>query len=223
MQEEKTEGPAGSPPPSQPSGETAPAEEERKKAEAKPAEKKSITSALQSAVIALDTYDDIFSDFDPSPFETRILSDDFLIELGRRYAETQKGELTVTFTIPGSLRSEKIESLVKKRIRDYFKARYAKALKQVKGNQKSGIIRVAAGVIVALPIVFFPALAALNVDPLLSVVSWYLVWTGLDRLLEVPGKLSSELNFCDRFHKAKYTFVSEEEVLRSKSISSSYR
>src|SRR3989338_8032949 len=37
-----------------------------------------LSSILNSIQIALDHYDDIFSDFDPSPFNQRMLSDDFL-------------------------------------------------------------------------------------------------------------------------------------------------
>ena len=39
------------------------------------------------------------------------MSDDFIRELRRRYAENHKGEYVITFSLPKSHRSEKIESL----------------------------------------------------------------------------------------------------------------
>jgi hypothetical protein len=181
---------------------------------------KTMTEALQSTQIALDTYDDIFSDFDPLPYETRILSDDFLNELGKRYAETHKGELIVIFTIPKGARSEKVENIVKKRVKDYFKARHAKAKKLVDEDQKKGFLRVGVAIISYLPIIIFSEPVLSHIAPLLSVLAWYFLWTGLDKLLEVPGKLVAEMNFCDRFHRAKYNFVDEETVVKSIGISS---
>jgi len=181
---------------------------------------KTMTEALQSTQIALDTYDDIFSDFDPSPYETRILSDDFLTELLKRYAETHRGELQVIFTIPSSLRSEKTEGIVKKRIKEYFKVRHSKAKKQVEEDQKRGMMRVAVAVFAYIPIMIFSDPVMIHLAPILSVFAWYFLWTGLDKLLEVPGRLVSEMNFCDRFHKAKYNFVDEEAVVKSIGISS---
>jgi len=181
---------------------------------------RTMTEALQSTQIALDTYDDIFSDFDPSPYETRILSDDFLTELLKRYAETHKGELIVIFTIPNSVRSEKIENIVKKRIKEYFKVRHSKAKKQVEEEQKRGLMRVGVAVFSYIPILAFSDPLMIHLSPILSVFAWYFLWTGLDKLLEVPGRLVSEMNFCDRFHKAKYNFVDEEAVVKSIGVSS---
>jgi hypothetical protein len=56
---------------------------------------KSVSDIFQIAPIALDTYDDIFSDFDPSPFDHRVISEDFLSELRRRYNLTPKDNFVV--------------------------------------------------------------------------------------------------------------------------------
>lgn len=64
---------------------------------AKKVEDGRLSSILNSIQIALDHYDDIFSDFDPSPFSQRMLSDDFLKEMQKRYIETKKGSLKYGF------------------------------------------------------------------------------------------------------------------------------
>ena len=41
--------------------------------------------------IWLDNYDDIFSGFDPKPYSERVLSDDFLTEVGKVCKEKDEG------------------------------------------------------------------------------------------------------------------------------------
>ena len=66
---------------------------------------------LQMSEISLwlDTYDDIFSDFDPRPYSQREMSEDFLKEISRRYLEGKHGRFEVHFTIPSSERDLKAE------------------------------------------------------------------------------------------------------------------
>jgi hypothetical protein len=59
-----------------------------------------VTEVLKTTQVALDNYDDIFSDFDYSDYSKRLLSYDFLKELRRRYEERKKGEYEITFSIP---------------------------------------------------------------------------------------------------------------------------
>lgn len=204
--------------------EVAPQQGQEKKAEtAKPPPEapKSLSEALQIAQIALDTYDDLFSDFDPSPFETRILSDDFLRELKRRYAERGKGEFVINFTLPKATRSYKTESLIKKRIRDYFKTKLKTVDKARKEGMNNGLLRFTAGLAISLGILIVPELETVPLVTLLSVLTWFLLWTGYDNLLAASQKLRKKKSFYEKFLKADYRFVDEEEVV--KYLSSSYR
>lgn len=184
-------------------------------------EPKTMTNALQIAQIALDTYDDLFSDFDPSPYETRILSDDLLKELRRRYAERGRGEFVVNFSLPKALRSEKTEALIKKRIKDYFRTKLKTVEKDRKESVKKGALRFAAGLAVSLGLLFVPALDAVPFITILSVLTWFLFWTGYDHLFEASHRLRKRKAFYEKFLKAEYKFVDQEEVVRY--ISSSYR
>ena len=64
---------------------------------------------IKEISIAIDTWDDIFSDFDPRPFEVRALSEDFIAELKKRYRETRKGQFLVMIYAPVSLKHEETE------------------------------------------------------------------------------------------------------------------
>lgn len=200
----------------QESQEPAPAEPRRQAAE-----KQTVTDVLQTVRIAIDTYDDIFSDFDPSPYQTRTLSVDFLKELRRRYSETPRGDFAITFTIPHPLRSERTEALVKKRVKDYFKWRLKDVEKRRAESMQKGALRLLIGIILSLLLLVFPQLDTMPALTLMSVLIWYVLWTGFEYIFEAARRLKRKQDFCEKFLKAGYSFVDEEDVVRS--ISSSYR
>jgi hypothetical protein len=180
----------------------------------KPAEARSVTDILQTTQIALDTYDDIFSDFDPSPYGKRLLSDDFLNELRRRHAEKRKGEFVVNFTLPGSLRSEKTEALVRKRIKDYFKGRLREVAKGRKEKLREGVLRLFVGLALSILLVVFPQLDAVPLLTILSVLIWYVLWSGFEELFDVSRRLKRKETFYGKFLRAEYNFMDQEEIVR---------
>jgi len=171
-----------------------------------------VSDVLQKVDIALDSYDDIFSDFDPSPFQTRLMSEDFLNELHGRHTETSKGTFTVSFTLPKALRSEKTESLVRKRIKDYFREMHKKVDKRISDEKKEGIVRIVAGVGIGIAILVVPYLSNPHFAPMLSVLSWYVLWTGYGHLFDTSPRLEKKRIFAERFMKAEYVFLDQEEV-----------
>lgn len=178
------------------------------------ADEKKVSEALQSVDIALDSYDDIFSDFDPSQYEKKVLSDDFLNELQKRYMENHKGSISVTFTLPAALRSEKSEAIIRKRIKKYFRDRLKDMRKAIAERQKQGVLRIALGSALSIGLFMMDSelqtLAALMVSPLL----WYLMWSGFEAVFEAAQKMGKQKSFMEKFLKADYNFKSEEEVLK---------
>jgi hypothetical protein len=197
--------------------------EEQKKTEpkaaepaaAKPVEARTVSDIFQTAQIALDSYDDIFSDFDPSPYERRLLSDDFLSELRRRHAEKRKGEFVVNFTLPASLRSEKTEALVRKRIKDYFRGRLKETSKERRDKLRQGGLRLIVGVAISLSLIIFPQLDVVPFLTLVSVLIWYVLWSGFEELFEVSSRLKRKQAFYEKFLRAAYNFMDQESLVRS--------
>src|SRR3989344_4684151 len=68
----------------------------------------------------LDNYDDIFSDFDPRPYSLRSLSDDFLLEAKKASRDKDANRLELRFLISIEHRDQKVEAIIKKRLRDHF-------------------------------------------------------------------------------------------------------
>jgi hypothetical protein len=175
---------------------------------------KSVTEVLQKAEIALDGYDDIFSDFDPSPYETRLLSEDFLIELRRRHAAKAKGQFIVNLTLPHALRSDKTETLVKKRVREHFRIRYKDLEKTRTEVIRHGAALLVIGFTLSAALIFIPILETIPFLTIFSVLIWYTLWSGFEYLFEPSRRLNRKIAFADRFMKAEYNFISQEDLVK---------
>jgi len=183
-----------------------------------PNEKAVLAPILKSIQIALDNYDDIFSDFDISPYEKRTLSDDFLNEIKRRYMVTGKGEIEVRFTLPKKERNAKVEETIQKRLKRYFKEQIKNVENQIRRTKKNGSLRVIIGflllslevIIFDFPEWYFRALSVFIVP-----AGWYSFYTGFERLFEISRGFEKQKEFFDRFYKARYNFISEEDLVKA--------
>ena len=86
--------------------------------------------------LLLDTYDDIFSDFDPRSYSQRALSDDFLLEAKKASRDKVSGKIELNFLVPAAARDIKQEAIIKKRLREHFRKHY-----DVMHDEYAGVIR----------------------------------------------------------------------------------
>jgi len=186
----------------------------------KAVEEKKPSSILGLIHMGLDSYDDIFSDFDPSPYPERLLSEDFIMEAKRRYAETKKGGLELRFSLPGKLRSQKTEALIKRRLRQYFQMKVKDSEEDMGRSRARGAMYFGAGFAVLLSVAFVPGVEALAgiahfIEILLVPIGWFGMFDGVELLIESPRKFEKEMNFNRKLSEANYTFFSEEELVRT--------
>lgn len=185
---------------------------------AKMIEEKRPSSFLNLLHIALDTYDDIFSDFDPSGYDRRVLSDDFMKEMQKRYVETRKGDIELRFSIPEGMRSPKTELLIKKRLKEYFQMQLKLLDAEIDKRKKAGIIYFGVGFLVLLITVysaeFFPSSHVRDVLAiLLTPLGWFGMWEGIGLFVQAPVKYDDQRRFYLKFIKANYVFMNEEDFL----------
>lgn len=186
----------------------------------KAVEEKKPSAILSLIHIGLDSYDDIFSDFDPSPYSERLLSEDFVFEARRRCAETGKGGLELRFSLPGRLRSQKTEALIKRRLKRYFQMKVKEGEEEIKKSRMRGAIYFAAGFAVLLFVAAVLQIEALRsishfLEVLLVPIGWFGMFDGVELLVESPRKFEKEINFNRRLSEAAYNFFSEEELVKS--------
>ncbi len=181
-----------------------------------PAQQQSIVG-LRDISIVLDTYDDIFSDFDPRPYSQRALSDDFLKEIRARYRENKAGGVEVHFILPERMRDQKTEAVVRRRLREYF-AFEAKSLGEtLNGIRRKGIAYTFIGAVFLAAQIGLAALFKLSTSQsdLLSILlvpaGWYGMFAGIEKLIETPFDISSSIKIANKFERAEYTFMSQPE------------
>jgi len=182
-------------------------------------EEKKLSSIMNSIQIALDGYDDIFSDFDPSPYNKRILSDDLIKEMQKRYIETKKGEFEVRFSLPSTIRDPKTETLIKKRLKDYFSHQIKEVDIEINDHKNRGIKRIALGAILLSIEIIGLHTAKDFVFDVISVLTvpagWYGMYSGYEYLFDQPARMTEQRKFMKKFHDANYLFVSEEELVKN--------
>ena len=174
-------------------------------------------TALREITIMLDTYDDIFSDFDPRPYQKRALSEDFLKEMQRRYLEDKRGRFEVSFTIPAAERDIAAENLIKRRLREHFAFMSRREQDAITYIKRRGYAYIIVGAVVLLANVY--SLAVLNESNLfyqiLSVIlvpaGWYGMWTGIGKVVDEPSEAVNRKALSEKFEKANYIFLSAEE------------
>lgn len=175
-----------------------------------------IPPEFREITIQLDTYEDIFSDFDPRPYLQRALSEDFLKETQRRYLEDKRGRFEVRFTIPSSERDLKEEALIKKRLREHFAIMVRREAEIIRNTKNRGYVYIFAGMMVLVANVY--ALLELNESSvfyqLLSVIlvpaGWYGMFTGIGKVIDEPFDAVNRKNICEKFERANYVFMSDE-------------
>jgi len=162
--------------------------------------------------LILDSYDDLFSDFDPRPYNDRALSDDFLIECKRATRDIPESEeLELRLLVPKNKRDIDDEIRIKKRLRSHFQKHTHKRQTELKALKKEGSIWFFVG---AMFIAFAAMLSEQTgfVYKILFVMfepaGWFTVWTGLEKLFLDTKEKMPEFQFYQKMAKMQITFYS---------------
>lgn len=184
-------------------------------------EKRKPSAHINSVDIALDGYDDIFSDFDPSPYKIRLLSRDFVEEISRRNRETKAGEIEVRLTLPKGRRNPVVENIIRERLVEHYKGRAQKAEEEIRARERKGWKYMGIGValnVAGILIVHF--LESVNVGfkvggSMVEMAGWISTWVGAERaIMETPKEMREQKEFNERMARASFVFISEEDIVR---------
>lgn len=169
--------------------------------------------------IVLRSYDDLFSDFDPRTYDRRGLSEDFLSEIRRAAREKRGGSFEVNFLIPTEQRKSATESIIRKRLHEYFGRHYELVKKEIQSMRKSGAIISGFGFILGIFATFLMVpvdcsstmgvveliyrLATVLIEP----ASWFTIWTGLDKIFTTWKHLEPDLIFYKKMSRSEISFT----------------
>jgi hypothetical protein len=161
--------------------------------------------------LMLDTYDDIFSDFDPRHFSERAISHDFLQECRRASIEKVSKGLEIRLMMPEKLRDPISEGIIHERLHKHFQKHYRDKLEQKRRIKREGAIWTGAGMV---SMVFAGVLTAAGgfwnniLLVLFEPAGWFLVWTGFEMLLKDVRSKVPDLEFYSKMASADFKFLS---------------
>ncbi len=171
-----------------------------------------MNESMKEISIILDVWDDIFSDFDPRPLDERALSQDFIDELKKRYRETSKGDLLISFFAPKSLKDDRSEKMVTHRLRKHFKDRAMQKKRDMRRMRTRGAIFVLIGISSLSTITllaFFnvvPELAGKLLESLFVPLGWFGVWEGFSQIVNASPLFAHEEKLYRQLSTAEYHF-----------------
>lgn len=161
--------------------------------------------------LTLDSYQDLFSDFDPRPYSERGLSDDFLHELKSAVKEITVEDFELILSLPAKERDPELEKIIKERLHGYFKKHDQFLLREKRELIKSGIWLTMFGLLIMCMAWFLSWQDDNKMMSLLKVIlepaGWFMSWGGLDRLFFLPLKSKHSLVFYKKAIGAKIVFV----------------
>lgn len=168
-----------------------------------------------SISLILDTYNDIFSSFDPRHFSERSLSVDFLDECRRaaRGAPDDEFGLEIRILIPRERRNVHHEIEIKKRLDNHFQKHFHEKRTQIFSIRKSGALLFAIGILmifIASLLYAFEGKAWFYnfLIVLLEPAGWFTMWNGLERLFFTSREEMPEYEFYKKMAKARISFIS---------------
>ncbi len=176
---------------------------------------------IKEISIAIDTWDDIFSDFDPRPLSIRALSEDFIAELKKRYRETRKGAFLVTIYAPILLKDPESEKAVIQRLKKHFKHRSMQRQKELNRIRRRGFIFVLMGIcsLGFLTIsTYFQLFKEITIE-ILGIIfmplGWFGIWEGFSKIIDTSPMFIQEEILFNKLSKANYQFkyVEEDKVV----------
>ena len=176
-------------------------------------ERKKILLNKSELSIWLDSYNDIFSDFDSRPFSERALSDDFICEAKKIEKEKLSGAISLKLLMPSPRRQKAAEAIIVRSIHARFRNLSFQLIREIKRTKKIGALFSAIGLTAMIVANYLTNLheKTFLINALLIVLEpggWYFVWTGLDQFFSGTRDKEEELDFNKRMAHSKIVFLS---------------
>ena len=162
--------------------------------------------------LILDTYNDIFSDFDPRSYSERALSDDFLLEC-KRAARDKDLEIgfELRLLMPKSKRNLNDEVKIKQRLRLHFHKHFKEKHDEIKSIKREGIAWSVVGLVfifLATIIYAYEGFLFNLLFVILEPAGWFTLWAGLDKIFITSKEKKPELDFYRKMANVKIVFIS---------------
>ncbi|MDR3680036.1 MAG: hypothetical protein P4L41_08730 [Flavipsychrobacter sp.] len=148
----------------------------------------------------LDSYDDIFSDFDSRNYQKRRISEDFLDELKASIKYRNDKQEALVLLLPKELRKAEIEREIISGLKEQFHSRYDTYANKMRKISRKGYALVIAGIVTMLVDSYisfkgYRSYPMTILHVLLEPAGWFLIWNGLDSLLYDYRTVAKDVSF----------------------------
>ncbi len=158
---------------------------------------------------ALESYNNIFSKFDPRELSKRSISEDFLDEC-KKVAQEKGGNINLNLYLKKNKRNKKDEETIKKRLKNHFIHHAELHVKEIGKIKSKGLWWFVLGIIMMI--------AATALDPyndifllrLLNITlvpaGWFSFWEGLGKIFIDANQKEANIDFNVKMSNAKISF-----------------
>ncbi|MBK9793653.1 MAG: hypothetical protein IPP60_11350 [Sphingobacteriales bacterium] len=162
--------------------------------------------------IWLDSYNDIFSDFDSRPLSERTVSDDFLTEVRKVCDEKSRNKIHLKLSIPENQRNTDDEKVIINRLHLYFRNTHHLIKQNLRRKNIRGFYYILAGTLLMLgasyisfqkPQKFYIHTLLILFEP----AGWFFLWTGLEHLIYSSKSKKADLIYFNKMAEAVIRFV----------------
>lgn len=161
----------------------------------------------------LDSYDDIYSDFDSRHYLKRRISEDFLNELRieMKYKEHHASDMVLL--LPQDCRDQTAEKIIADSLGDFFSNLFRFHHDKCRKKLSNGILLFILGICIMLlnswvSYRFAESFPVIGLRVLLEPAGWFLLWAALDFLFYDFTELKKERNFYKGLSKMHIHFKS---------------
>lgn len=161
-----------------------------------------------SISIVLDSYEGLFSDFDPRPYSLRSLSDDFLLEC-KKASVVNENPIELRFLIPKNKRIFSDETRIKKRLKEYFHKQFKEKDKEIKKIKINGFLWFLAGAMVMAisPLFLNSEMYLIKVLSIMSEpAAWFFFWEGLGKIFILSKSETKDYTFYKKMSGTNISF-----------------
>ncbi len=169
-------------------------------------------SDISEINFSLDSYEDLFSDFDPRPYSKKALSDDFLSEAKRAVRDKIPERIDLKLFVSKKKRNFSDEFIIKRRLREHFKKHYELLKDERNKIIKKGIMFISIGIIlmlVATSVLFYQQGKSFFISLIIVVLEpsgWFLFWEGLNLVVFNSKEQNPHFEFYKKMVNCRISF-----------------
>lgn len=163
----------------------------------------------EDILLVLDSYDDLFSDFDPRPYSKKALSEDFLVEC-KKASLDKKGKIQIKFFLPKQKREPMDEIKIKKRMKEHFHKHMIQNRRIIEKIRTKGFGWFIAGSsLIVITAILPDEFSSVFMKVLINLAhpgGWFFLWEGLAKLLITTKEKKPNYEFYKKMVNANISF-----------------